>query len=84
MKMKKRVLTVWDGQRRLAKDDMMLGTDQEVRVNLNLPDCDAYVTDLDVQSLKRAEAFHQATDEEKGPILWTNFPTQEQMEAHFK
>ena len=76
MKMKKRVLTVWDGPRRLAKDDMMLHSDFEVR--LPLPDAGngAYVTDLDVQTLKRAEGFFNATEEERGP--WeqcvTNIP----------
>ncbi|KAF7881217.1 uncharacterized protein EAF02_007108 [Botrytis sinoallii] len=34
MKMKKRVLTVFDGPRRLWKDDMMLDTDYEVRIKL--------------------------------------------------
>ena len=67
MKMKKRVLTVWDGQHRLAKDDMMLHNDYEVR--LPLPDAGngAYVTDLDVQTLRRADGFSGATEDEKGP-----------------
>ena len=65
MKMKKRVMCAFDGQRRLWKDDMMLSTDYEVRIPLS--DGKSYVTDLDVQTLKRAEAFHDATDEEKGP-----------------
>jgi hypothetical protein len=64
MKMKKRVMCAFDGQRRLWKDDMMLSTDYEVR--LPLSDGRHYVTDLDVQTLKRAEAFHNATNEEKG------------------
>ncbi|TGO38888.1 hypothetical protein BHYA_0065g00230 [Botrytis hyacinthi] len=64
MKMKKRVLTVFDGPRRLWKDDMMLDTDYEVRIKLG--DEKAYVTDLDVQTMRRAEAFHNATEEEKG------------------
>ncbi|KAK7180178.1 Transcription factor Sp2 [Paraphaeosphaeria sporulosa] len=67
MKMKKRVLCVYDGPRRLWKDDMML--DQEFEVRLKLPDGKSYVTDLDVQTLKRADALHDATPEEKGP--WT-------------
>jgi len=67
MKMKKRVLCVFDGKRRLWKDDMMLDTDYEVRMKLG--DGNAYVTDLDVQTLRRADAFHNATEEEKGP--WT-------------
>lgn len=67
MKMKKRVMCAFDGTRRLWKDDMMLSTDYEVR--LPLSDGKAYVTDLDVQTIKRAEAFHNATDEEKGPYV---------------
>ncbi|KAF2254959.1 hypothetical protein BU26DRAFT_416852 [Trematosphaeria pertusa] len=65
MKMKKRVLCVYDGPRRLWKDDMML--DQEFEVRMKLPDGKSYVTDLDVQTLKRAEALHGATPEERGP-----------------
>jgi hypothetical protein len=67
MKMKKRVLCVYDGQRRLWKDDMML--DNEFEVRLHLGDGKGYVTDLDVETLKRADAFHGATVEEKGPWL---------------
>jgi hypothetical protein len=65
MKMKKRVMCVFDGTRRLWKDDMMLSTDYEVRIPLS--DGKSYVTDLDIQTLKRADAFHNATEEEKGP-----------------
>ena len=65
MKMKKRVLCVYDGQRRLWKDDMMLNDDFEVRMRLG--DGQQYVTDLDVETLKRANALHNATEEEKGP-----------------
>ena len=64
MKMKKRVLCVFDGPRRLWKDDMMLDTDYEVRMKLG--DDKAYVTDLDVQTMRRADGFHNATEEEKG------------------
>lgn len=67
MKMKKRVLCVFDGPRRLWKDDMMLDTDYEVRMKLNNEK--AYVTDLDVQTMRRADAFHNSTEEEKGPWL---------------
>ena len=67
MKMKKRVLCVYYGSRRLLKDDMMLDNDFEVR--LPFGDGESYVTDLDVQTLKRAEALHNATEEEKGPTL---------------
>ncbi|KAK0125169.1 hypothetical protein ONS96_009030 [Cadophora gregata f. sp. sojae] len=65
MKMKKRVLCVFDGPRRLWKDDMMLDTDYEVRMKLQNEK--AYVTDLDVQTMRRADAFHNSTEEEKGP-----------------
>lgn len=65
MKMKKRVLCVYDGARRIWKDDMMLGNEFEVRVPL--ADGKSYVTDLDVKTLDRSEALHGATDEEKGP-----------------
>lgn len=65
MVFKKRVASVFDGQRRLAKDESMLSTHHEVR--LPLSDGKSYVTDLDVLTLQRAEAFHNATDEEKGP-----------------
>ncbi|KAI9653614.1 MAG: hypothetical protein M1829_001163 [Trizodia sp. TS-e1964] len=67
MKMRKRVLCVYDGPRRLWKDDMMLENEFEVR--LKLADGKSYVTDLDVETLKRAEAFHNATPEEKGPWI---------------
>jgi len=77
MTMKKRVMAVFDGQRRLAKDDMMLSTEHEVRVKL--ADGKSYVTDLDVQTLKRAEGFLGATDEEKGPWI-SDDPTEEQIQ----
>jgi hypothetical protein len=70
MKMKKRVLCVYDGPRRLLKDDMMM--DQEFEVRMKLPDGRNYVTDLDIQTLKRAEGFHNATDEERGPWVPDN------------
>ncbi|KAF4582956.1 Zinc finger, C2H2-type/integrase, DNA-binding protein [Ophiocordyceps camponoti-floridani] len=76
MTMKKRIMAVFDGSRRLAKDDMMLSTDHEVR--LKLSDGKSYVTDLDVQTLKRAEGFHGATEEEKGPWL-SDDPTEDQI-----
>ncbi|KXH47008.1 hypothetical protein CSIM01_09337 [Colletotrichum simmondsii] len=76
MTMKKRVMAVFDGPRRLAKDDMMLSTDHEVRIKLT--DGNNYVTDLDVQTLKRAEGFLGATDEEKGPWI-SDDPTEDQL-----
>ena len=65
MTMKKRVLCVFDGPRRLWKDEMMVKSEYEVR--MGLADSKSYVTDLDVESVKRAEALHRATKEEKGP-----------------
>lgn len=76
MTMKKRVMSVFEGPRRLAKDDMMLSTDHEVR--LKLSDGKSYITDLDVQTLKRAEGFLGATEEEKGPWI-SDDPTEEQI-----
>ena len=65
MKMKKRVLCVFDGPRRLWKDDMMLDNEHEVRVRIG--DGSSYVTDLDELTMTRSEAILNATDEEKGP-----------------
>ncbi|KAB5575997.1 hypothetical protein GE09DRAFT_611976 [Coniochaeta sp. 2T2.1] len=76
MTMKKRVMAVFDGPRRLAKDDMMLSTDHEVRVPLR--DGKSYVTDLDIQTMKRAHGFLDATDEEKGPWV-SDDPTEEEL-----
>ncbi|SPN98797.1 uncharacterized protein DNG_01838 [Cephalotrichum gorgonifer] len=76
MTMKKRVMTVFDGPRRLAKDDMMLSTEHEVRVAIG--DGSSYVTDLDVQTMKRAEGFHGATDAEKGPWI-SDDPTEDEL-----
>ena len=67
MKMKKRVLCVYDGPRRLWKDDMML--DNEFEVRMRTGNGSTYVTDLDVETMKRTEAFHNATEEEKGPWI---------------
>lgn len=65
MRMKKRVLCVYDGSRRLWKDDMML--DNEFEVRMRFGNGESYVTDLDIETVKRAEAFHNATEGEKGP-----------------
>ncbi|KIW02593.1 uncharacterized protein PV09_06043 [Verruconis gallopava] len=72
MKMKKRVLCVYDGQRRLWKDDMMLDSEFEVRMRLPGGDGKQYITDLDVQTIKRAEAILGATEEERGPWVQNN------------
>ncbi|KAJ4309861.1 hypothetical protein N0V94_008730 [Neodidymelliopsis sp. IMI 364377] len=70
MKMKKRVMCVYDGPRRLWKDDMML--DSEFEVRMKLPDGKNYITDLDMQTMKRADALHGATHEERGPWVPDN------------
>ena len=78
MKMRKRVLCVFDGQHRLLKDEMMLDSEFEIRMRLNSQNSgeeqrrgegNAYVTDLDVRTLQRAEGMHNATEEEKGPWI---------------
>lgn len=58
MRMKRRVLCVYDGPQRLCKDDMLLDRDFEVR--LRLGDGPSYTTDLDILTLQRAEACHAA------------------------
>lgn len=66
--MKKRVLCVYDGQRRLWKDDMMLDvSEHEVRMPLEGGDSRAYITDLDVCTINRANGILDATEDEKGP-----------------
>lgn len=89
MKMRKRVLCVYDGPRRLWKDEMMLDSEFEIRMRLGSSGQllqagesvegdyqerggaqggrEAWVTDLDVETVKRAEALLDATEEEKGP-----------------
>jgi len=69
MRMKKRVLCVYDGQRRLWKDDLMLDADNEVRVMLPGGNGKSWITDLDIQTLRRADGLHNATEDEKGPWL---------------
>lgn len=70
MKMKKRVLCVFEGPRRLWKDEMMLDNDFEIRMRLG--NGNAYVTDLDVATIERADALHDITEEDKGPWLPEN------------
>lgn len=65
--MRKRVLCAFDGPNRLCKDEMML--DNEFEIRMRLGDGNAYVTDLDVATVARANALHGATEEEKGPFL---------------
>ncbi|KAJ5140768.1 hypothetical protein N7448_004176 [Penicillium atrosanguineum] len=78
MKTKKRVLCVFDGQRRLWKDEMMLNNEFEVRLRLpggggDGTNRDAYVTDLDVETMKRAEGVLSANEEERG--RWMDGPS---------
>ncbi|KAL8364632.1 hypothetical protein RB595_003765 [Gaeumannomyces hyphopodioides] len=80
MTMKKRVMTVFDGPRRLAKDDMMLSTEHEVRIKLQ--DEKAYVTDLDIQTMRRAQGFLDATDEEKGPWISDDLTEEQRRQLH--
>lgn len=77
MILKKRVLCVFDGQRRLWKDDMMLHNEHEVRVKM--PGTESYITDLDIATVQRAQAFHGATEEEMGPWVPTNMPDLEKL-----
>lgn len=72
MKTKKRVICAYDGPRRLWKDEMMLDNEFEVRIALpggagDGTSRNAYVTDLDMVSLKRIEGIFSATEEERGP-----------------
>ncbi|EED16144.1 C2H2 finger domain protein, putative, partial [Talaromyces stipitatus ATCC 10500] len=74
MKTKKRVLCAYDGPRRLWKDEMMLDNEFEVRIALpggagDGTNRNAYVTDLDMVSLKRVEGIFSATEEERGPAM---------------
>ncbi|KAF2155863.1 hypothetical protein K461DRAFT_318528 [Myriangium duriaei CBS 260.36] len=71
MNMKKRVLCVFDGPHRLLKDDMMLASENEVRIPLPQREGQGarWITDLDVLTIQRAEAFLNATEEERGPRL---------------
>ncbi|KAK2875020.1 hypothetical protein FQN49_001839 [Arthroderma sp. PD_2] len=72
IKMKRRLLCLYDGPRRLWKDEMMLDNEFEVRLKLPAGDCmgrEAYVTDLDIETLKRSEGVHNATEKEKGPWI---------------
>lgn len=57
---------------------MMLNNDFEVRLRLpggagDGTNRDAYVTDLDVETMKRAEGVLNASEEERGP--WTDGPS---------
>ncbi|KAH8654799.1 hypothetical protein BGZ61DRAFT_373144 [Ilyonectria robusta] len=55
LSLKKRVTAVFNGPIRLARDEVLLSRDLEIR--LKLSDGVSYVTDLDVMTLNRAEAI---------------------------
>ncbi|KAL9091776.1 MAG: hypothetical protein Q9159_001291 [Coniocarpon cinnabarinum] len=64
---KNRVLSFWDGGRRLEKDEMHLHADHEVRLPLPSESGDgAYITDSDAQTLSRVGGLLNATDESRG------------------
>lgn len=72
MKRKRRVICMFDGPRRLWKDE--LGLDRRVDFELKLPMPDIhgrniFLSSLDVESLRRAEGVFSATDDEKGPWM---------------
>lgn len=71
MKMKKRVLSIFDGPHQFWKDNIMLDTDYEVRMKLS--DKKAYVTDLNAPILRQADALQISTKEEKGPWISDDF-----------
>lgn len=60
--MKKRTLCVFNGQRRLTKDEMGISSDHEVRVELGAIEPRTgghqYVTDMDVVTMARADSLH--------------------------
>ncbi|BDD57712.1 hypothetical protein MPDQ_003587 [Monascus purpureus] len=74
MKTKKRILCVFDGRRRLWKDEMMLDSQFEVRLKLpggagDGTNREAYITDLDLETMKRVDGVLSASDEERGPWI---------------
>jgi hypothetical protein len=74
MTTKRRTTYAYNGQHQLLRDEMMLDTASELRIQLPGPVGDgthrpAYVTDLDVASVNRVNGMFTATDEERGPYL---------------
>lgn len=69
MTLRNRVLCVYDGQRRLWKDDLLMHNQSEVGIQHSI--CQAFNenSELDEKILMRAEAIHGATEAERGP--WT-------------
>ena len=72
--MKKRVLCVYDGERRLWKDDMMLDvSEQEVRIPIaGVENGRAYVTDIDVTKLPPSSASANKYVEPRTPEFLRN------------
>jgi hypothetical protein len=65
-KTKKRVLAVFDGPGRLWKDDMMFGKHYELMLPLSDK---THVTDLDIQTMNRANALNSGVEKEEGPVI---------------
>jgi hypothetical protein len=65
--MEKRVLKVFDGERVLDKDDIILDTNNEIRTKSGAKR--AYVTDLDVQTMQRVDALHDTMMETTSPWI---------------
>lgn len=69
MTVRKRAVFVHDGPRRLWKDDMMLSTEDQIQeplANDPMTGEARWLTALDHYTMKRTEAIHNATEEEKG------------------
>lgn len=64
MTIRKRTAATFDGSHRLNKDEMMLSTKHEVRIPLG-DATGASVTDLDVQTMMRTEAYHNMNPADK-------------------
>lgn len=60
---KRRCLQVYDGDKLLCRDEMMMSSAWEVKTHL--AGVDAEVSDLDYWTLMRANAFHDAAKEER-------------------
>jgi hypothetical protein len=74
LSLKKRVTAVFEGPVRLARDEIVLSRDLEVR--LKLADGVSYVTDLDVMTLNRAEAIFAGPDEQQSSETQQVYETQ--------
>jgi hypothetical protein len=68
--MKTQVMAVFDSPRLLARDEMMLSTEHEVRVNLS--DDEVYITYPDVQTLKRTDGLLNTTNKDMEQMVECN------------